>query len=309
MASGAGFHIRIRALIPEGYDPTRGSGSCSRTEMMKWVHVCLKTVVGFAIALAISGRAMAARDYSPHTGYLPNVQGERDIKYSDLELLPPLPEAQSLTDRIFNESLSKEFRDKYYEKFGRTEIERIYLAPNRTTYYNDVYGLKGSPQEINDERKKFGDYMIRRLAEVHVDDYLKNDPKARPIYEAKQAISNIQVAVQQFRFDLQYGLAGNTFDFIVINPYLATSKVRLEMDEASFGPGPVNETLVTLGNPVTKTIDVEARWATNDGIASLVGRKTLTPALTTSLTLSTFTKDEGPSTRESLYLAGVGYTF
>lgn len=279
-------------------------------ESMKWVFAFTSWVVGFGVALAIPTAAFAARDFGPHTGYLESVQGERDITYSDLELLPPLADqGPSLRERIFNESLSKEFRDKYYEKFGRTEIERIYLSPNRTTYYNDVYGLKGSPQEINDERKKFGDYMIRRLAEVHVDDYLKNDPKARPIYEAKQAISNIKVEVQQFRFDMQYGLAGNTFDFVVVNPYLATSKIRFEMDESAFGPGPVNETLVTLGNPITKTIDVEAQWKTNDGIASLVGRKTLTPALTTSLTLSTFTKDEGPSTRESLYLAGLGYSF
>jgi hypothetical protein len=277
---------------------------------MKWVSAALRLVLGFGVALAIPSTGFAARDYEPHNGYLESVQGERDIKYSDLELLPPLPaEGPSLRERIFNESLSKEFRDKYYEKFGRTEIERIYLSPNRSTYYNDVYGLKGTPQEINDERKRFGDFMLRRLAEVHVDDYLKNDPKARPIYEAKQAISNIKVEVQQFRFDMQYGLAGNTFDLIVINPYLATTKVRLEMDPGGFGPGPVNETLVTLGNPVTKTIDVEAQWKTNDGIASLVGRKSLTPALTSSLTLSTFTKDEGPSTRESLYLAGLGYSF
>lgn len=277
---------------------------------MKWVFAILQVMVVFGVALASPGTALAKRDYEPHTGYLESVQGERDIKYEDLELLPPLPnEGPTLTERIFNESLSKEFRDRYYEKFGRTEIERIYLSPNRTTYYNDVYGLKGSPQEVNDERKRFGEYMLRRLAEVHVDDYMKNDPKARPLYEAKQAISNIKVEVQQFRFDMQYGLAGNTFDLVVINPYLAKTKVQLQMDPAAFGPGQVNETLLVLGNPLTKTIEFEAQWKTSDGIASLVGRKALTPALSSSITLSTFTKEEGPSTRESLYLAGLGYTF
>lgn len=266
-------------------------------------------ILSFAIAMLAGSFAQAARDYDPHSGYLADTLGERQIKYHDLELLPPLPERPQLRDKIFNEKLSKEFRDKYAEKFGRTEAEQVYYAPNRSTYYNDVYGVKGTPQEVTEERRKFGDFMIRRLTEYHVDDYMQHDPSAKQIYELKQRIQNVSVQVQQVRFDMQYSIAGNTFDVNAINPYLKTARVRLQMNQAGFGPGPVEETTVTLGRNITKTVNVEGWWATNDGIASLVTRKTLTQALATTLTLSTFTKDSGKSKRESLYLAGMNYTF
>ena len=254
--------------------------------------------------------ALGARDYGPHSGYSESVEGEREAEYSDLELLPPLPpKGRSLHERIFNEKLSKEFRDKYDQQFGHTEIERIYYSPNRASYYNDEFGLKGTTQDISNERRAFGDYMLRRLTEFHVDDYLKNDPSARPIYEAKEAISNIRVEVQQFRFDMQYSISGNTVDVIVVNPYLKTAKLRLQMDPGAFGPGEVQDSIVELGRPITGTVSAVSYWSTGDGIVKLVTTKSLNEHLSTSLTLSTFTKDTGKSTRESLYLAGIGYSF
>jgi hypothetical protein len=95
----------------------------------------------------------------------------------------------------------------------------------------------------------------------------------------------------------------------IINPWV-NSKVSVQMDPGSFGPGPVQETIFSIGKPVTKTISLEGYYYLTDGVVSVVGRKALAPRLGTSLTVSTFTKDTGGrSRRESLYLAGLSYSF
>lgn len=254
--------------------------------------------------------AFAARTYGLHEGYLLTTQGEREIQVRDMIVVqPPLYEGPTLRERIFNDKLSKEFRDRYEEKFGRTEAERVYYSPNRTTYYDDVYGLKGTPQDINDEKRRFGDFMLRRLVEHHVDAYLKEEPKMRPVLEVKERISNVRVEVAQFRLDIAYSIAGNSMDLKLVNPWLPTTRLRLQMDPGRFGPGPVEESIFSLGRGITKTISLEGHYYITDGIVSIVGRKSLTDNLGTSLTASTFTNDTGKSRRESVYLAGLAYSF
>jgi hypothetical protein len=275
----------------------------------------LKPLTGHAILAAIIAvfaavPSYAKRDFGPHRGYLISIEGEREKKIEELILFsPPPPLKPPLRERIFNAKLSKEFTEKYEDKFGRTEEERIYYAPNRDTYYNDVYGLHGTPQEISNQRRDFANFMVRRLAEFHLDDYMKNDPDARPLYEVKERISNVRVEVQKFRFDMQYSIAGNTFDLNVISPYLDQSKLRLEFDPAAIGPTQIQESRLTLGRKITKTIGLETHYTFTEGVLSLVGSKTYTANFSSSLTASTFTNDSKKSTRESLYLAGIAYAF
>jgi hypothetical protein len=251
-----------------------------------------------------------ARNYAPHNGYLASVDGERDLVIEDLVIIPPPPPlGPPLRERIFNEKLSREFRDRYDEKFGRTEVEQVYNSNNRFTVYDETWGAGGTLQELSEERQKFGDYMLRRLLEYHVDSYAQNDPQVRVVWEAKERLSNINVEVRQFRFDMNYQLAGNTFDLKVVNPWVSTARVRLQMNPGSFGPGPVDETFISIGRPVSRKLAIESHYAVTDGVVSLIGRTPLTPALGASLTASTFTKSSGTSRRESLYLAGLSYRF
>lgn len=254
--------------------------------------------------------AVAARSYHPHSGYLESVQGERETQYTDIVMIqPPQDEGPTLRDRIFNDKLSKEFRDRYEEKFGRTEVERVYNSPNRYTYYDDIFGFRGSVQDMNNEHRKFAEFMVRRLTEYHVDSYLKSDPTARPLWEAKERLSQIKVEVQRVQFELKYSIAGNTLDMNVINPWLSLATVTLQMSVDGFGPGPVEETIISVGRGLTTTVSVSCHYRVIDGVASFVGRKSHTPDLASSLTVSTFTKDAGRTERESLYLAGMNYSF
>lgn len=240
--------------------------------------------------------------------YVGDVRAERQHVERDLVWAQRPAQEAELRHRIFNEELSREFRDRYEQKFGRTEIERVFQAPNRLSYYNDAYGVRGTPQELGDERRRFGEFMFRRLTEWHVENYAKNDPKVRPVWEAKEKISKLKVEVASFRFDAQYSIAGNAVDIKMVNPWVE-SKVTLLMNPDQFGPGPVNETLVSVFRSITPKYALESRWRVSDGILALIQHGALGRGWAGSLTASAALQDGGTSPRETLWLAGVGRAF
>jgi hypothetical protein len=271
--------------------------------------ILLSTILFLAVAWIWMPRVALARDYRPHSGYISSIAEERTERVSDMVVIqPPKDDGPTLRERIFNDKLSKEFRERYEEKFGRTEVQRVYNSPNRFTYYDDLYGFRGTDEQVNSERRRFGEFMVRRLAEWHFDNYAKNDPKVRPVWEAKERLSQVRVEVQQFRFDIRYTLSGNYADLNVINPWVV-SKITFNMDPGAFGPTPVQETVLAVSKPLTATVGLDGYYYFNDGVITTVLRKALRPRLGTSLTVSTFTKDSGKSVRESVYLAGLNYSF
>lgn len=267
-------------------------------------------VVVIFVLMAPSTSWALRRSYAPHSGYLADTGSERNIMYVDLiPIPPPKPLGPPLSDRIFNEKLVKEFRDRYEEKFGRTEVERVYNSPNRYSYYNDIYGFKGTPQEMDAERQKYGDFVVRRLLEYHVDNYAKNDPKVRPVWEAKERLKEFKVEIATVRLDMNYSIAGNTFDVKLQNPYLSLTRVRLQMNPAVFGPSNVQETTISIGRNVTRTVAMETHYATDDGLLSFIQTKGLSPVLGLSFTEATTTTSQGTTPRGSKYLSGLTYSF
>jgi hypothetical protein len=244
--------------------------------------------------------------------WLRDLSVERDEEIRDLEWVLRPVEGPSLHGRIFTDALNQEFKTRYEERFGRTEIERVALAPNRFTYYNDVYGFRGTPEEVTQERRRFAEFMMRRLAEWHFENYAKNDPKVRPVWEAKEKISNLKVEVASFRIDARYSLSGNVLDVNMVNPWVK-SHLTLEMDPNSMGPGPVRESIWTVVKPIHDRYTVEARWRVSDGIVSIIQHRPVQlgrfGGWHASLTTSAAVKDGGTSTRETLWLAGVGRGF
>src|SRR4051812_13044537 len=114
----------------------------------------------------LPAQAAFARVYKTHVGYLEDVTGERDERVEDVVVFePPASDGPDLNQRIFNDQLSREFSDRYHEKFGYTEQQRAYLAPNQHTYYNDQFAFKGTAEQTDEEKRKFGEFMLRRLTE------------------------------------------------------------------------------------------------------------------------------------------------
>ncbi len=274
--------------------------SCQRRP--PWFLVMAIFVVTFVFSWTSS--VALARNYSPHSGYLMAVKEERTASVTDFEIFGPPPPLTPLRSRIFNDKLSREFTDRYEIKFGRTEQQRVYSSPNRHTYYSDLWGFRGTAEETDNEKRKFGEFMLRRLSEYHVENYAKNDPSVRPVWEVKEKISQVKMQIgSKVKFHAKYSISGNAIDIRIDNPWLLT-KITMQM-----GSGGVEETIVSASRSLTPTVSLESHWYTTDGITSFIARKALTPTIGTSLTTSTFTHEHGKTQRESLYLAGVSYAF
>jgi hypothetical protein len=308
-------HLREEAGV-KSLNPFSSALRCSHRNV-SWFVPC-----AFATFLMINAPNASAytRNYGSHSGYVDSTEGERGIELADMIVIHSPEEGNALLkDRIFNDTLSKEFRDQYQEKFGRTEAEQAYYSSNRFTFYEDSYGFKGGVRELTNERRKFGEYMVRRLAEWHVENYAKSDPAVHAVWEAKEKLSKMNVNVSRLKFNLAYQIASNEFDIKLDSPWL-DSRLILQMNPSHFGPGHIDETTLAIGRDLTRTVRIESHYAVFDGQASLIGRKQLSSSLSTSLVASTYTQNpgiarkydfnvNGIAVRESLFLAGVTYVF
>lgn len=263
-------------------------------------------VVLFAVFVAnIALTSIAhAREYTSHNGYIGEIQNERTEVISEMAAIEaPATLGPPLKDQIFDEKLTKDFRERYEQKFGRTEAERVYNSPNRFTYYTDLYTFKGSPEEEDIEKRAYANYMVKKLAEYHVEKYMKSDPKTKSVWEAKERISQANVSSGSFKMKVRYDLVGGKADIEMVNPIVET-KATLEMSGTQ-----VKESLIVLKKPITKKVAVESRYKNVEGILAFIATRTFTPALSVNLTASTYTNHSPISTRESLYLAGLNYVF
>ncbi len=239
------------------------------------------------------------RNYEEHSGYLSSVTNEIDDEGIEIPFIgKPAITAIPLKEKIFNSEISKEFKDRYEDKFGRTQAERVYNSPNKQTYYDDLYTLQGTPAQVDDQKREFGNYMMARLVEYHADNYLKSDPQMRPVYEAKERLSNVKVEVQEVKFDIKYSLPGNLIDVMARAPWFNT-KITFSQ----------NERLFSITRTQSPTVGLEARYLALDQKIAGIVTKRLTRSLVTSYTVSGCTGDTGASVRETLYLAGMSLAF
>ncbi|MDZ4084952.1 MAG: hypothetical protein U1E10_18560, partial [Bdellovibrionales bacterium] len=77
------------------------------------------------LALPCVGFAAPSSESRWKHGYTDDVRAERQQVVRDLVWVVRPFEGAILHDRIFNQALSKEFRERYEQRFGQTEIERV----------------------------------------------------------------------------------------------------------------------------------------------------------------------------------------
>ncbi len=277
--------------------------------------LCLTLCFYIFLALALPVKAELSKKYEAR-GYITDVNKEREERYEEIFWWQfPRPSAQKpLSELIFNARLSKEFKERYEEKFGRSEAERTYYHPNQYTTVQlstaeTQNGVVGSVEIENRERRSFAEYMLKRLAEYHVDNYAKSDPAIRPMWELKDKISKVNVEVAKgYKFDVNYSFSGNYLDLYFDNPYV-DSKLNIQMDPNDFGPSEVQESRWIIGRAVNPKTYVESVYTTQDGIFLAVIRRQIKPGVDGSLLGSTFTHNGGTSTRESKGIVAVTFWY
>jgi hypothetical protein len=236
-------------------------------------------------------------------GYVDSVEDERNEHSTDLIMIPA-PKPLTTPKPFVTDELSKEFQNQYQTKFGYTEVEQN-LLPTR---YDDYFynGLYVTYQEDLQRKRDFGTYMIRRVAEYHTDNYFKSDPDLRPVYEAKEKISKIDVELQQgWKVNGKYSLSGNYFELALDNPYEAKIKLAQYLS--------TNETILTCGYPINPRYDVLTDYRLESSVLRFILNHKISPSLSTNLTYETFTSGlEGQETvdgfvRQKLILVGLTY--
>ena len=242
-------------------------------------------------------------------GYTFDVAKERNIIVEEISLVTPPKEEPPIKEAIFDSRLTREFSTRYEQEFGKTSIERNADAHNSFAEREYSAGVFVSLEE--DQRRKgvFGDYLIKRLVEHHVDNYVKSNPKVRPIYELKDRISNVKLEVRKgYRVKLRYNYSGNYLDINIDNPYDVKTNLTLEMDPDSFGPSDVVETRIFFSYPVKKNLSVASDYTFDDGIWVLSGYKSLSSNMVASITGKTYTNGTGKSGRDRRILFGITWS-
>ncbi|MFN7453217.1 MAG: hypothetical protein ACK5RO_01020 [Pseudobdellovibrionaceae bacterium] len=246
---------------------------------------------------------------SAWSGYTQDIQKEKADRFYEVYLFSyrPAPE-RNLHQQIFS-PLTSEFKLKYREVFGQVDAESISYQPANFGMLDNFKGYNSAAEEENKKRKTFAEYMTKRLFEHHVDNYFKNDPTMRPVYEAKEKLSNINVQVNQsFKFNFRYKLSGNTLDINVLNPWI-DSKLTLEMNPRSFGPSSPLEERLWLGKNLERNWRLQSNIAQKDGVLKVESIHWLKAQWTTSVAYQDTFKEVGPTTRQRFYYLGAQNSF
>ncbi len=249
--------------------------------------------------------APAGAHWTP--GYISDVQSEKTERFYEIYLLAPNRQSgPSLRDIIFN-PLSREFKEKYRDKFGDLDTSSI-------SYRNSTWGGTSlNPKTLEEEnlkRREFAEYMTKRLTEYHVDNYMKTQPQMRPVMQVKEKIQNVKVEVsKEVRMNIQYNFAGNTADVVLDNPW-CESRFTVEMNPRSFGPSNPQEFRLWLAKKLDGQVKLNSNIAVTDGIAYAdVTRGFSKYHLAATIGLSAAFKDSGTSARETKYILGFTHSY
>jgi hypothetical protein len=261
-------------------------------------------LLGIWLSCFGAGRALA------HSGYTQDISQEREEQFQEIFLFVEAPpQRRDLSQKIFNPKLSREFKEKYRDQFGDIDSDSFVYKKARYQLGSELNWSLESAKESSEQRRVFAEFMVKRLTEWHVDDYFKNEPSMRTVYETKEKLSNIKIEVgPQSRFDFRYSFSGNTLDILWNNP-LANIKYVLEMSPSAFGPGPAQRERVWITRPLSQSARLEAQWFTKEALGSLSIFRNLGTTWTFQALVGSGTLTDGIVRRESLASIGFGRYF
>ncbi len=245
------------------------------------------------MGLFIGAETAWALEYdSGHQGYLSSVKDERyELSQEIVIVAPPESTEPRLADQIFTERLTTDFQERYETQFGRTEAQQIQATPSRYFDKELKPGEYVTEEEYVNKQRQFGNYMTRRLAEFHIDNYMRSTPSTRGVYAVKEKLGNMSISTKKgYKTRFKYSISSNQLEVNVENPYQIETRLILYKIE-KLGSSD-QATLTSLGYNVTKTIKFVTDYATEDSKFSMSGVKRLKGNWSTSLTGSKSSTDD-----------------
>jgi hypothetical protein len=261
----------------------------------------------FVLSAHVRAETLAADVVGARPGYVFDVEAERNRHDEALVLIPPPPPERPLTQKLFDEKLTKDIREQYAYRFGQTAMEQTINAPtNRESEYYYSGDTTVTAQKYQEYQRSFGEYMYRRAIETQVDNYFKSQPGLKKVYEFKDRISNVNVQTQSgYKFKWAYNISGNSSTLEVENPYHIETKLRVQFKQLSTE---TEEETLSMSYKINELYTVSTYYKFYDGVYQLVGSRRITSSVSATLTGSTTTTESGPSVRQNIALIGISWT-
>lgn len=271
-------------------------------------------LIGGLFSQKLAAQEFPWRQEDGRRGYeeqaIPDNEEVGEILYS---IPDPLKDEVSLKDYIFNDKLSREFEARYKEQFGRSSPEIIYSrTPYLTSNYTEGQSLTFDEVEYQQRQRKFGNFMLKRLVEFHIQNESKTNPQLKAVNNVKESVEKVDVSFSDnFKLRVKYHISSNTTRFSMMNPYLDFT-IRMELARTlSFGD--VLETVYSFQKSfqfsgTSHYLDYYEKQQRLD----FTSIKQITPTVSASLLVSPFRDLEVSKNVfviERLILAGVGIIF
>lgn len=244
--------------------------------------------------------------FGAHYGYVTDVKEERNKRDIEMVMLERPKEAPKKPQEVFlNEKLSKEFQQQYAYKFGQSQAEQTLNTVSRNDGYTYYTGRNVTLNQYQKDQQDFAEYMTRRLTEYHVDNWVKNDPEMRPVYELKDKVSNVNVEFKSgYKFEWKYNFAGPNMEAKLKNPYKIDNKVRMEMTGIVSAP---KELIYSIGYQFTPRVRGDVIERQTDESTQIVFSRRMTTNISASITALQDRSNKGLSSKQDLYLVGLSW--
>jgi len=227
-------------------------------------------------------------------GYISSISEDSVEPMRELILLTPPPELRTAgSEKIFTSALQKEFRTRYREEFGFTYAQQFLNDPVDVSFYGFARGYSVEEEKFRAKKRGFGEYVAKKTVEYHVDNYFKSDPQLKPVYEAKERLSNLDVKVdEQTKVNSNYDFAGNHITTSFERPNM-NARIRWELQ---------GDTTVSFYRTFTASTNGEIFYKFNDRKYTAIGRKRLSNSVETSLTVQVNDRETAERPKENLLL-------
>lgn len=144
--------------------------------------------------------------------------------------IPPRPEDPPMVEDFYNEQLMAELRDRYQERFGPMEL--TYISPDIPGIdVIQINSFHASERDTvvarNAQLQRYGEFVVRRLAEFRLDTSLRRNPRSKDIYKAKEQLTDQKLNAGSFgQLRGRYVISGNYLEVRFRSPYFEVWVVR-----------------------------------------------------------------------------------